>query len=155
MRKMHREPEVLEAEAQVEECLDCRARITSNQLAPLHSVKNGIIRSDCSASPTMDANLVISALTHTAKQLSKTSKKNGGKIAVATYHLTQQGMFEEIAGQHVRCGHSTGFTTSVYAAIIDMITTSTTGTSMWNCSSVCGWIHQIDGQQRFFDDWRD
>ena len=36
---MHREPEVLEAEAQVEECLDCRARITSKELAPLHSVK--------------------------------------------------------------------------------------------------------------------
>ena len=35
---MHREPEVLEAEAQVEECLDCRARITSKELAPLHSV---------------------------------------------------------------------------------------------------------------------
>ena len=31
---MHRDPEVLEAEAQVEECLDCRARITSKELAP-------------------------------------------------------------------------------------------------------------------------
>ena len=31
---MHREPEVLEAEGQVEECLDCRARITSEELAP-------------------------------------------------------------------------------------------------------------------------
>ena len=36
---MHREPEVPEAEAQVEECLDGRARITSKELAPLHSVK--------------------------------------------------------------------------------------------------------------------
>ena len=33
------------AEAQVEECLDCRARITSKELAPLHSVKNGILQS--------------------------------------------------------------------------------------------------------------
>ena len=29
---MHREPEVLEAEAQVEECSDCPARITSKEL---------------------------------------------------------------------------------------------------------------------------
>ena len=39
---MHREPEVLEAEAQVEECLDYRARISSKELAPPHSVKSGI-----------------------------------------------------------------------------------------------------------------
>ena len=38
---MHREPEVLEAEAQVEEWLDCPARITSKELAPVHSVKSG------------------------------------------------------------------------------------------------------------------
>ena len=43
---MHREPEVLEAEAQVEECLDCRARITSKELAPIHSVKSGILQND-------------------------------------------------------------------------------------------------------------
>ena len=37
---MHREPEVLEAEAQVGKWFDCRARITSKELAPLHSVTN-------------------------------------------------------------------------------------------------------------------
>ena len=36
---MHREPEVLEARVPVEERFDCRARITSKELAPLHSVK--------------------------------------------------------------------------------------------------------------------
>ena len=60
--KMHREPEVLEAEAQVEECLDCRARITSKELAPLHSVKSGILQNACSTSPRKDADLVNSAL---------------------------------------------------------------------------------------------
>ena len=44
MREVHREPEVPEAEAQVEECLDCRARIASKELAPLHSVNNGILQ---------------------------------------------------------------------------------------------------------------
>ena len=52
---MHREPEVLEAEAQVEECLDGPARITSKELAPIHSVKSGILQNACSASPRMGA----------------------------------------------------------------------------------------------------
>ena len=55
MREMHREPRVLEAEAQVEECLDCLARITSKELAPIHSVKSGILQNACSTSPRMDA----------------------------------------------------------------------------------------------------
>ena len=54
---MHREREVLEAETQVGKWLDCRARITSKELAPLHSVKNGILQSACSTSQTMDADL--------------------------------------------------------------------------------------------------
>ena len=40
MRDMHREPEVPEAKVPVEECFDCPARITSKELAPIHSVKN-------------------------------------------------------------------------------------------------------------------
>ena len=39
MREMRREPEVLEAEAQVEERLDGPARVTLRELAPIHSVK--------------------------------------------------------------------------------------------------------------------
>ena len=54
---MHREPEVPEAKAQVEECIDCCARITSKELAQLHSVKNGILRSACSTSHKKDAGL--------------------------------------------------------------------------------------------------
>ena len=59
---MHREPGVLEAEAQVGERVDCRARITSKELAPIHSVKKGIIQNACSTSPKIDADLVKSAL---------------------------------------------------------------------------------------------
>ena len=36
---MHREPEVPEERVPVEECFDCPARITSKELAPIHSVK--------------------------------------------------------------------------------------------------------------------
>ena len=64
---MHREPEVLEAEAQVGKWLDCRARITSKELAPLHSVKNGILQDAGSTSPQIDANLGISVLTRTVR----------------------------------------------------------------------------------------
>ena len=35
---MHREPEVLEVEAQMGKWLDCSARITSKELAPINSV---------------------------------------------------------------------------------------------------------------------
>ena len=69
---MHRE--VLEAEAQVGRWLHCRARITSKELAQLHAVKNGILRSACSASQKMDADLERSALTHTARLMNSLAK---------------------------------------------------------------------------------
>ena len=39
MRENDREPEVPGEGAPVEECLECRAKITSKELAPIHSVK--------------------------------------------------------------------------------------------------------------------
>ena len=53
---MHREREVLEAEAQVEEWLDGLARITSKELAPIHSVKGGTLQNACYTSPKRDVN---------------------------------------------------------------------------------------------------
>ena len=80
---MLREPEVLEANVPVEECLDCLARITLKELAPLHSVKNGILQNACSTSPKVDAGLVkISALTHTARLTN--SQTQGLKRMVTT-----------------------------------------------------------------------
>ena len=67
MTEMHRELEVLEAKAQVEECFDCPARITSKELAPIHSVKNGILQNACSTSPRVDADLGESALMRIAR----------------------------------------------------------------------------------------
>ena len=71
---MHREPGVLEAEVQGEEWLDCRARITSKELAPIHSVKNGILQSACSTSQKMDADLGKSALMRTARLMNSPAK---------------------------------------------------------------------------------
>ena len=93
MREMHREPEVLEADAQVEECLDCPARITSKERAPIHSVKSDILQNACSTSPKMDADLGKSALMHTVRlmnSLAKGPKKNGDKSAVAMLKITRQ-----------------------------------------------------------------
>ena len=39
MKEKHREPEVPEERVPVVECLDDPARITSKELAPIHSVK--------------------------------------------------------------------------------------------------------------------
>ena len=74
MRKMHREPEVPEAEAQVEECLDCRARITSKELAPIHSVKSGTLRSACSTRPRVVADLGKSALMRIVRLMNSLAK---------------------------------------------------------------------------------
>ena len=71
---MHREPEVLEAEAQVGKWLDCRARITSKELAPLHSVKNGILQNACSTSPKRDAGLGKSAFVRIARLMNNQAK---------------------------------------------------------------------------------
>ena len=64
---MYREPKVPEAGVSVEECLDGPARITSKELAPVHSVNSGIHQYACSTSRRMDADLVKSALMCTAR----------------------------------------------------------------------------------------
>ena len=56
------------------EWLDCRARITSKELAPIHSVKNDILRDACSTSPKMDAGLVKGALMRIARLMNCQAK---------------------------------------------------------------------------------
>ena len=90
---MHREPEVLEAEAQVGKWLDCRAGITTKELAPILCVKSGILQSACSTSQKMDADLgekCSYAHRQVDKQPSKRSEKNGDKSAVAILNITRQ-----------------------------------------------------------------
>ena len=80
MREMRRELEVPEAKARVEKWFDGLVRITSKELAPLHSVKNGILQNACSTSPRMDADLVKSALVRIARLMK--SPANGLKRMV-------------------------------------------------------------------------
>ena len=51
MREMRREPEVPEERVPAVECLDGHARITSNELAPIHSLKSGTLQNACSTRP--------------------------------------------------------------------------------------------------------
>ena len=67
MREMRREPKVPEARVPVVECLDGPARITSKELAPIHSVKSGTLQNACSTSPRVVADLVKSALMRIAR----------------------------------------------------------------------------------------
>ena len=83
---MCREPEVPEEKVPVVECFDCLARIISNELAPIHSVKSGTLQYASSTRRRMDANLVKSALMRIARLMNsqaKRAKKNVDKSAVA------------------------------------------------------------------------
>ena len=92
MWKMHREPRVLEAEAQVGFSVDCRARITSKEPAQLHSVKEGILRSACS--PRQKKCKFGDKCSNAHRQVdelpSKRSKTNGDKSAVAMLKKNEQ-----------------------------------------------------------------
>ena len=68
---MRREPEVPEARVPVEEGF---ARITSKELAPIHSVKNGILQNACSTRPRVDADVGKSALMRIARLMNSPAK---------------------------------------------------------------------------------
>ena len=89
MSENRREPEV-----PVESPSGRMARITSKELAPIHSVKSGILQYVCSTSRRMDADLVKSALICTARLKNSLAKgpkrKNGDKGAVAMLKKHEQ-----------------------------------------------------------------
>ena len=74
VRQMPREPEVPEARVPVVECFDCFARITSKELAPIHSVKNGTLQNACSTRPRVVADLGKSALMHIVRLMNNLVK---------------------------------------------------------------------------------
>ena len=74
MRETHREPEVPEERVLVVECLDGLARITSKELAPIHSVKSGTLHNACSTRPRVVAGLEKSAHTHIVRLMNSRQK---------------------------------------------------------------------------------
>ena len=85
MREMHREPEILEAETQVVDILDGHARITSKEVAPIHSLTHTILQNACSARPRVVADLGKSARVHIVPLITTLLKKskNDDKSEVA------------------------------------------------------------------------
>ena len=74
MSDKHREPEVPEEEVPVVECLDGLARITLEELAITHFVKDGTFQSACSARPRVVADLGKSARMHIARLMNNLVK---------------------------------------------------------------------------------
>ena len=71
---MRREPEVPEERVPVEESLDGPARITSKELAPIHSVQSGTLQNACSTRPRVVVDLGKSALKHTVRLMNSLVK---------------------------------------------------------------------------------
>ena len=93
MKEMRRKPEVPEARVPVVECLDGPARITSKELAPIHSVKSGILQYALlykSENGCRFGEKCSYAHRQVEEQPSKRSKKNGDKSAVAMLKKHEQ-----------------------------------------------------------------
>ena len=71
---MRREPEVPEERVLVVECLDGHARITSKELAPIHSVRSGTLQNAYSTKPNVVADLVKSAHMHIVRLMNNLVK---------------------------------------------------------------------------------
>ena len=88
-----RETEVLEAEAQVGKWLDCRARITSKELAPIHFNKNWH-PPECLFYESENGCRFVKKCSYAHRQVeeqpSKISKNKGDKSAVAMLKITRQ-----------------------------------------------------------------
>ena len=93
MREMHRFPKVPEERVPVETCFDCPARITSKELAPIHSVKMAS-SSMClfykSENGCRFGEKCSYVRRQVEEQLNKRSKKNGDTIAVAMLKRHEQ-----------------------------------------------------------------
>ena len=70
----HRGPEVPEAKVPAGECLDGLARITSEELAVTHFVKNGTLQNACSTRPRVVVGLGKSAHSHIVKLMNSRQK---------------------------------------------------------------------------------
>ena len=91
----HRGPEVPEVKAPVVECHDGLARITLEELAITHFVKNGTLQNACTTRPRVVVGLGKSArIAHRQvdEQPTKRSKKNNDKSAVA---MLKKGNWQE------------------------------------------------------------
>ena len=81
MSENHRGPEVPEVKAPVVECHDGLPRITLEELAITHSVKNGTLQNACSTRPRVVVGLEKSARSHIVRLMN--SRRKGLKRMMA------------------------------------------------------------------------
>ena len=107
MSEKHREPEVPEARVLVVECLDGLARITLEELAITHFVKNGTLQNACSTKNKMGCRGEKCSFAHRQvdEQPTKRSKTNDDKSAVA---MLKKGNWQEIESVSDGCHDRTG-----------------------------------------------
>ena len=74
MSENHRGPKVPEVKARVVECRDGLARITLEELAITHFVKNGTLRNACTTRPRVVVGLGRSAHSHTVRLMNSRRK---------------------------------------------------------------------------------
>ena len=74
MNENHRGPEVPEVKVPAGECRDGLARITLEELAITHFVKNGTLQNACTRKPKVVANLVWNAHSHTVELMNNRRK---------------------------------------------------------------------------------
>ena len=74
MSENHREPEVPEVKVPVVHCLDGLARITSEELAMTHFVKNGTLQNACSTRARVVVDLGKSAHSHIVRLMNSRQK---------------------------------------------------------------------------------
>ena len=84
----------------MEGCFDCPARITSKELAPIHSVKSGILQNACSTSPRVVADLVKSALMRIARLMNSLAKGPKGMVTRSIEHNLRIKNFEARNGNY-------------------------------------------------------
>ena len=87
---MRREPEVPEERVPVIECLDGPARITSKELAPIHSVKSGTLQNACSTRPRAVANSVKSAHMHIVRLMNNLVKGPKRMMTKCSSHVEEE-----------------------------------------------------------------
>ena len=91
MSENHREPEVPEEEVPVVECLDGLARITFEELAITHFVKNGTLQNACSTRPRVVAGLGKSALMRIARLKNSLVKGPKRMMTRVQYSYAEEG----------------------------------------------------------------
>ena len=95
MSENHREPEVPEEGVPVVERLDGLARLTLEELAPIHFVKNGTLQNACSTRPRVVVDLGKSAHSHIVRLMNSRQKGLKRMMTKSAVAMLKKGIWQE------------------------------------------------------------